>query len=288
MTHTYRTISWICTGAVIVYYVSISFVPFGWRGALPAAIVMGLIVIALMRPIQNRPRFIWKFVGSEQQISRVFPPILALLTVHIVLVGVLRAIGLSSTGLEIAIQLFVWIILPVFGALSGMLALPRRDREVRSKKTFTVYVAAIILAFMFGLMLTLPLAPRSELASPSRIVMEVGYFSALATSEEIIFRMIMLTAIMQMSGSRWYALIISSTAFGLAHLPIAMLEPVVNADPDQLVFYLKSFAPELVWKIGIGFILGALWIRTGSLVLVALAHAIINVVPAIYSGSLPI
>jgi len=288
MTQTYRTISWICTGAVIVYYVSISLVSFGWPGALPAAVVMGLIVTALMRPIQNKNQFSWKFLESEQHISRVFPFIPGLLAVHFALVGVLRVIGLSSAGLEIAIQLFVWIVLPAAGVLSGMLPWPRRDREAGSRKSFTVYVAAIILACMFGLLFTLPLAPRSELASPSRLVMEVGYFTALATSEEIIFRMIMLTAIMQISGSRWYALIISSTAFALAHLPIAMLEPVVNADPDQLVFYLKSFAPELVWKIGMGFILGAFWIRTGSLILVALAHAIMNVVPSIYSGSLPI
>ena len=73
--------------------------------------------------------------------------------------------------------------------------------------------------------------------------------------EEVLFRGLLLTWVRKASDSTWLAIVLSGLAFGVIHVPQWHLVPALTA---------------------LGLLLGYLYARTGSLTLVILFHAIVN------------
>ena len=97
-----------------------------------------------------------------------------------------------------------------------------------------------------------------------------------ATGEEIVFRVILLTAILSATRSPLAALVISSVCFGLGHIP-ANIARITDFDVSGGRETYWPLLPTLVlMHIGVGVVLGALWLRTGSVALIIAAHAIFN------------
>jgi membrane protease YdiL (CAAX protease family) len=107
-----------------------------------------------------------------------------------------------------------------------------------------------------------------------------------ATLEEIVFRVLLLTALLKRTGLRFQAVFLSSIAFGLMHVPGTLVDPVLHGDWVSLQQVAFEYAPQFLVQTFLGLVLGVLWLRTGSITLIALAHATLNMGNALAYGLL--
>lgn len=117
---------------------------------------------------------------------------------------------------------------------------------------------------------------KVELPSVPDLIVSVGALILGATFEEIVFRVLLLTALIARTGSRFQAVFLSSVAFGLMHVPGVLADPVIHGDWAFLQEVAFEYAPEFLVQTFAGLLLGVLWLRTGSITLIVATHAILN------------
>lgn len=121
------------------------------------------------------------------------------------------------------------------------------------------------------------IAPDKAVIPPiPELIVTVGAVILGATFEEIMFRVLLLTALLDRTGSRFQAVFLSSVAFGLMHVPGALADPVLHGDWAVLQQVAFDYAPRFLMQTFLGLLLGVLWLRSGSITLIALTHAIFN------------
>lgn len=130
------------------------------------------------------------------------------------------------------------------------------------------------------------LAAPGELAAPTlgRLLFVVPVVILAATLEEIIFRVLLQTALLERTGSRFLAVFLSSVAFGLMHVPGQFAEPLMHADWTLLQLVAHDYAPAFLLQTALGLVLGVLWLRTGSIVLISVVHALLNMGNVLATG----
>jgi len=109
------------------------------------------------------------------------------------------------------------------------------------------------------------------------LFVRMAVIGVCATAEEVVSRALLLTALLGISMSRFQAVFLSSIAFGLMHVPGTFAQPVFSADWPMFQAVAFGYAPEFLMQTLIGLFLGVLWLRTGSITLIALTHALFNV-----------
>jgi membrane protease YdiL (CAAX protease family) len=94
-----------------------------------------------------------------------------------------------------------------------------------------------------------------------------------ACGEEFLFRVMLLTYFVAYFKSRSLALLASSTLFGFAHVPggVDFSGPLYATICESALIWVTTSA--------VGLALGVAWLKTRSLVLVAVAHAMLNFGP---------
>ena len=65
-------------------------------------------------------------------------------------------------------------------------------------------------------------------------------------------------------------------AFALMHVPGQFYQPIMTADWALMRDVAGDYATVFVAQFAIGLFLGVLWLRTGSITLIAATHAMIN------------
>lgn len=120
-----------------------------------------------------------------------------------------------------------------------------------------------------------------EMPSVGGLVIAVAVLIVAAAAEEIIFRVLLLTAMLDLTRSRFHAVFLSSVVFGLVHAPLALVQPVIQGDWLALQYMAQAYAPIYLMQTFAGLVLGVLWLRTGSIGLIVLTHAIMNVGPTL-------
>jgi membrane protease YdiL (CAAX protease family) len=280
----YRALSWLCVIGVIGYLWWIAVVPFGFQGApVVAVVILGLTLAALRLGVRNPVNY-WEAAAEPDQVPRVALLIAVCLGVQLLAGAVLHFSGRLNGLPEGVLGLLVWVGVPAALIGSGFVRWPRRDAVPGKREFLAVAGVAIVLAA--GLCLMIATQSEGQRTAPSASVMatEAGVLAVRATMEEVVFRVLLLTAIVQASRSRTQALILSSVVFALVHVPLALSQPLIAMDWGLLAYAVTVVLPEMVWQLGFGFVLGALWIRTGSITLIALTHTIINLGQVLVTG----
>jgi membrane protease YdiL (CAAX protease family) len=117
---------------------------------------------------------------------------------------------------------------------------------------------------------------KSGLPPVPDLIVAVGAVVLGATFEEIVFRVLLLTALIARTRSRFQAVFLSSVAFGLMHVPGVLADPVIHGDWALLQQVAFEYAPEFLVQTFVGLLLGVIWLRTGSIMLIAATHAVLN------------
>lgn len=281
----YRALSWLCVAGIVAFHAWIAVAPYGYPGApIVGLMTLGLVAATLKWGVRE-PADYWQAAAEPSQPPRVALMILVVIAAQLAVGTAVRLFDEETYWRgSYAIYLLAWTGVPLAFIGLGVIRWPGRRASPRMPEFLTVAAAAILVAAALCYLGFVQYGgPR---VTPSLVELAIGGGSMLlgATMEEVLFRVLLLTALVQASGSRLQALILSSVFFALAHAPAALAGPVVHQDWAQLSVYVKSFLPELTVLTGFGFLAGALWLRTGSIALIAVVHAISNLGPVLAGG----
>ncbi len=283
-TSSYRALSWLCVAGIVAFFVWIA-VAFGYPGTpIVALLTLGLVLATLKWGVRE-PVNLWQAVAEPSQVPRIALLIIVVIAAQLAVNTAVRLFDETTYWQwSHAIYLVVWTGVPLAFIGLGIVRWPSRRASPKNREFLTVSVAAILVAVAMGYLGWDEYGgPR---VTPSLLDLVIGGGSVLlgATMEEVLFRVLLLTALVQASGSRMQALVLSSVFFALAHAPVSLSGTVMTQDWDLLLVHAKAFLPALTILIMFGFLIGALWLRTGSITVIAVAHAISNLGPLLAGG----
>lgn len=158
----------------------------------------------------------------------------------------------------------------------GLVVWPFRSSRPGPLRLFLISGLAIGLAAAWTYAGYLVAPDKSDIPPVPELIVSVGAVILGATFEEIVFRVLLLTALIARTGSRFQAVFLSSVVFGLMHVPGVLADPVIHGDWALLQQVAFEYAPEFLVQTFVGLLLGVLWLRTGSIMLIAATHAVLN------------
>lgn len=182
------------------------------------------------------------------------------------------------------ITLLTWTLIPAAFVASGLVEWPARLEEASRRRLILVGIVAIgcAMAVSYAKFGAGPAA--LDIPSTDGLLASIAYVMAAAAAEEVVFRILLLTALLDLTRSRFHAVFLSSAVFGLVHAPLALMQPVVHADWNLLQYAAQSYTPMFLLQTLFGLVLGVIWLRTGSIGLVVITHAIVNLGPSMLTG----
>lgn len=248
------------------------------------AVVFGIAFVALRFGTGGSTTF-WTMDRADQ-----VPPILwmelATLGAMLSADGIFHLLGRASPASAEISYLLAGTLVPAAFLQFGLVEWPRRSSRPGRLRLLLIGGLAIGLAaaWTYGAYLSAP--DRSGLPAVPELVVTAGAVIVGATFEEVVFRVMLLTALLARTGSRFHAVFLSSVAFGLMHVPGVFADPIMHGDWAFLPQLAFDYAPEFLMQTFIGLLLGVLWLRTGSITIIVLTHAVLNMGSAMAYGLL--
>lgn len=247
------------------------------------AVVFGLLFLAL-RLGSGGPTIYWSADAGMKQVGRIGLMIAAILGVQLVASRILDRFGVRDIFALEAVYLLAFTMIPAAFLQFGLIKWPVRLQSASKLRLFVAGVVGIGVAGALSYA-AYSGATVEPLVSPlGEWAVRMAALGVAATVEEVIFRVLLLTALLGFTGSRFQAVFLSGVAFGLMHVPGALAQPVAYADWAMLRVVAFNYAPEFLMQTLLGLFLGALWLRTGSIVLIALTHSVLNVGSTLVHG----
>lgn len=240
------------------------------------AVVFGLSFLAL-RLGSGGSTVYWSADAGAKQIKRIGLMIGVLIGIQLIAGRFLDRFGVLDIFAAEAVYLLAFTLVPAAFLQFGLVKWPTRLRSASKPKLFVAGVVGVGVAgaLSYAAFSGATVEPLNSTAGEWAVRMAAVVVGA--TAEEVIFRVLLLTALLGFTGSRFQAVFLSSVAFGLMHVPGALAQPIAYADWAMLQVVAFAYAPEFLMQTLLGLFLGVLWLRTGSIVLVALTHTIVNV-----------
>ena len=248
------------------------------------AVVFGLSFVALRFATAGSATY-WSMNRTDQVRPIVW---MELATVAVMLSAsvVLHWLGRADAGSAMITYLLAGTLMPAAFVQFGLVTWPSRSSYPGRLRLVLIAAVAIGIAAAWSYAAWSIAPDNSDLPPVPDLIVTVGAVIVGATFEEIVFRVLLLTALLDRTGSRFQAVFLSSVAFGLMHVPGALADPVLHGDWPFLLEVAFEYAPEFLMQTLIGLLLGVLWLRTGSITLIAATHAILNLGNALATGLL--
>ncbi|MGR6531671.1 CPBP family glutamic-type intramembrane protease [Brevundimonas sp. RM1] len=247
--------------------------------ALLVAVVFGLIFIGLHFTTAGSITY-WSASSPPDQVGRVGVMIGATLAIHLGLSWFLELLGRANETSAI-VGLLCWTLVPATFLALGLVRWPVRLTRASRLRLSLASVAAFGFAIGVSYLKFANAPPDSEILTVGDLVLHGPVLLVAAAAEEVVFRVLLLTALLDLTLSRFHAVFVSSVVFGLGHAPLALIQPVALGDWTLLQHSAQAYAPHLLLQVLGGLALGSVWLRTGSLGLVVVTHAIMNVGPVL-------
>ena len=220
----YRVLSWLCVVGLGAFGAWITVAPFGWVGTPIAVTAMLGLVLATLKIGVRKPVDYWEAVTEPDQAPRVLMLIVICLTIQLIIGAVVQvAHQMSMTAFwSDAVYFLAWIIAPLAMIGVGIVRWPQRRASPANGELFPVAVAGILVATGLGYLGFLAYDGPRLPTTPAQLVVGGGFTLLAATMEEVVYRVLLLTALVTASGSRNQAPLLSSVVFAVAHLPPAV------------------------------------------------------------------
>lgn len=238
------------------------------------AVFCGLCFLALKVGTAGSAVY-WRGEGGSKQVKRIALMVGVGLAIQLSLDATLLRSGNSSALSAEITGLLVWTLVPATFVGSGYVAWPRRLASSSRLRLFLASVVAIGLAAAFTHQSVLISA--AETPSFGELSLMLARLVVAAGAEEVVFRVLLLTALLDLGLSRFQAVFLSGVVFAAGHAPLAMAQPVTLGDWPLLHHAIDLYGEVFLAQVAVGLGLGVLWLRTGSIALVTLTHALFNV-----------
>jgi len=244
--------------------------------------IFGLAFMAL-RFATAGSQIYWVPGLGSQQVRRIALLIATALAIHLCVSWFFDLQGRLDETAGV-VGLIVWTTVPAIFLSFGLVKWPVRLESTSKVRLVAVGVASLGIAVAVSYF-KFANAPEGYSTPPlNALLIRLARLGAAAAAEEVVFRILLLTALLSLTSSRLSAVFLSSVFFGLTHAPLALMHSIVHADWPMLAYAAQSYLPEFLMQTLFGLLLGVIWLRTGSIVLIVATHAIMNVGPSMLSG----
>ncbi len=250
--------------------------------ALLAAVLFGLLFV-LLRFATAGSTIFWSGGARPSQVGWILTMIGVALAVLLSAGWIFERQGRLDEIARIA-PLLTWTLVPAAFLALGLVKWPTRMKSASKLRLSLVGAAAVGFAIAVSCAKFANGPAVLEIPSVGGLFVPVAGLIAAAAAEEVICRVLLLTALLDLTRLRFHAVFLSSVVFGLIHAPLALMQPVVHGDWPLLQYAAQAYAPAFLLQTLGGLVLGVLWLRTGSIGLVVLTHAIMNVGPTLLTG----
>ena len=250
--------------------------------ALLVAVVFGLLFVVLRFATAGSTVY-WSGAPRPSQVGWIAT-----------MIGVALAVLLSAGWIferqgrldEIAriVPLLTWTLVPAAFLALGLVTWPTRLKSTSKHRLILVGAAAVSFAIAVSYAKFVNGPTGLKIPSVGGLIIPVAGLIVAAAAEEVVCRVLLLTALLDLTRSRFHAVFLSSIVFGLIHAPLALMQPVVHGDWPVLQYAAQAYAPAFLLQTVGGLVLGVVWLRTGSIWLVVVTHAIMNVGPTLLTG----
>ena len=246
--------------------------------ALLVSIIFGLSFLGLRLATSGSITF-WSGRTGAKQLWRLGLMIFVTLAIQIIAGRVLDYHRLLGPETSSVVFLLTWTLIPAAFVLAELVKWPERLRSASMIRLVLAGVAAVCFAGSYSYYSFVSGEPNIPSADVLSIMIVDLIFGA--TVEEIVLRVLLLTALLDMTESRFQAVFLSGVIFSAIHAPLALVGSAVHGGWSMLQQAANAYAPGFLLQTVLGMVLGALWLRTGSIWLVVLTHAIFNLGPAL-------
>lgn len=250
--------------------------------ALLVAALFGLLFVAL-RLTTGGSTIYWAGDSGLSQVGWIATMIGVALAIHLSAGWIFELQGLLGETAEL-VGLLTWTITPAAFVAAGLVKWPKRLKSASRLRLSLLSAVAACCAVAVSLAKFANGPADLEIVSIGGLFIPVAGLIIAAAAEEVVCRVLLLTALLDLTRSRFQAVFLSSVVFGLIHAPLALMQPVVHGDWAMLHYATQAYAPEFLLQTVGGLFLGVLWLRTGSIGLVVLTHSILNVGPTLVTG----
>lgn len=250
--------------------------------ALTLTVIFGLKFLAL-RFATAGSHIYWGSGSGSQQVGRIALLIATALAIHLCASWFFDLQGRLDETAGV-VGLIVWTTVPAIFLTFGFVKWPVRLKSAPKVRLIAVGVASFGIAVAISYLKFVNAPEEFSIPPLNELLIQLAGLVAAAAAEEIVFRILLLTALLSLTCSRFNAVFLSSVFFGLTHAPLALMHPVVHAGWPMLEYAAQSYLPEFLMQTLFGLFLGVIWLRTGSVVLIIITHAIMNVGPSLLSG----
>ncbi len=245
--------------------------------ALLVVLLFGLIFIGLRFATAGSAIY-WSSGFPPDQVGRIGAMIAVALAIHLGASWILELLGRANETSSV-VALLCWTLVPAIFLALGLVRWPERLTHASKLTLSLASVAALSFAIGYSYLKFSNIPPDSAVLSAGSQALQIPILLAAATAEEVVFRVLLLTAVLDLTRPRFHAVFLSGVVFGLGHAPLALIQPVALGDWPLLQYALQAYAPHMLLQILAGLVLGVFWLRTGSISLVVVTHAIMNIGP---------
>ncbi len=251
--------------------------------AVLVVILFGMLFVALRFATAGSTTFWSGSAPPSRQVRRISIMIATALLVHLSAGWIFELQGLlGETATTTA--LLIWTIIPAAFVASGLVEWPTRLRRASTLRLILVGAAAVGCAMAVSYTKFANGPAVLNILPIGGLIASIASLIVAAAAEEVVCRILLLTALLDLTRSRFQAVFLSSAVFGLLHAPLELMQPVVHADWTFLRSAADAYAPMFLMQTLCGLALGVIWLRTGSIGLVVVTHAIVNVGPSMLTG----
>lgn len=271
----YRNLSVFVSIIVILYLIVATISPHVWYGTPYIAASFFIATLLILWPFRPYDDFYWRQTEPAASINPALALIFSIIFVQLILTSSIELIAHEGGIQSTIIYYFSWGFIPALFIAKKWILIPKKTGSPSLLLSATIAIlSTAFCAAISGLIFVF--IDRLSVPSVYNFVFELLDTISAAFLEEIVFRLILLTALIELSKSRLAALIISSSLFAILHVPVLMSGMIINGEWGNLAAYSRDLFPAMNHLLGMGFILGAVWLRTGSLILVVFLHTILN------------
>ena len=254
---------------------------FGLIGLVAAG--LGGILFFALRWATSGSAIYWRAAGAPPQVTPILTMVVCSLVVQMAVSAYFDRQGrLGETSA--AVFLVIWTVFPAIFLGARIVRWPSRVLCAPVLRLLIVGLIALVIAAALSSLVFVSEASEAPIQPVSKWPLVLGSVVLGAAAEEIVWRVLLLTALLQATSSRFQAVFLSGVGFGCMHAPLALMQPVLRADWPMLNFAVHVYAPEFLMQTAVGWLLGVIWLRTGSITLIVLTHTILNIGPSLVLG----
>lgn len=244
---------------------------------------LGGVLFLVLRWATSGSTTYWRTIDTPPQVARILAMIICALSVQMAVGAYFDRQGhLGETA--VAVFLVIWTLFPAIFLGARIVRWPSRVLRPSAFRLLIVGVIALGIAAALTSLGFFSAASESQVQPVSQWPLVLGSVVLGAAAEEVVWRVLLLTALLQSTRSRFHAVFLSGVGFAMMHAPLVLMQPVLRADWPMLHFAVNAYAPEFLMTAAVGCFLGAVWLRTGSITLIVLTHTVLNLGHALIFG----